>query len=128
MSDVEMMQPVAKSHALYGVRVEVIPQEDDHGLLPALARFYLPPESNSYPVQCGEVHFQNGPIKEAGVNGIGIEHLLHLVAWRLRGYQGTDFRCRENALALTKIEEALHWLQARTEDRQGRGVEGTGQV
>ena len=35
-----------------------------------------------------------------------------------------DFACRENALALTKVEEALHWLNHRTADRQRRGVEG----
>src|ERR1700756_3328685 len=32
---------------------------------------------------------------------------------------------RETACAITKLEEALHWLQGRTKDRQTRGVEGT---
>jgi hypothetical protein len=43
---------------------------------------------------------------------------------RLRGFQSGDFRNRENALALTKIEEALLWLHKRTKDRLERGVEG----
>jgi hypothetical protein len=43
---------------------------------------------------------------------------------RLRSFQSGDFKCRENALALTKLEEALHWLNHRTRDRQSRGVEG----
>lgn len=35
------------------------------------------------------------------------------------------FRCRQNALAITHLEEALHWCQERTAEREARGVEGT---
>jgi hypothetical protein len=69
--------------------------------------------------------FQNGPINEKGVNGLTQEVLLAIVADRLRGFQAGPFACRENALALTKIEEAQHWLQQRTIARMRRGVEGT---
>lgn len=72
--------------------------------------------------------FQNGPIAENGVNGITQEVLLAIVADRLRSYQAGPFACRENALALTKIEEAMHWLQQRTLARMRRGVEGTNKV
>lgn len=72
-----------------------------------------------------DIHFQNGPIKEAGVNGVTQEVLLAIVADRLRSFQAGPFACRENALALTKIEEAQHWLQKRTMERMRRGVEGT---
>lgn len=75
-------------------------------------------------VQC-EILFQNGPINEKGVNGITQEVLLAIVADRLRSFQAGPFTCRENALALTKIEEAMHWLQRRTLVRMRRGVEGT---
>lgn len=34
------------------------------------------------------------------------------------------FSCRENAIVITKLEEALMWLNKRTEDRKQRGVEG----
>lgn len=71
------------------------------------------------------VLFQNGPIAEVGVNGITQEVLLAIVADRLRSFQAGPFSCRENALALTKIEEAMHWLQQRTLARMRRGVEGT---
>ena len=74
--------------------------------------------------QC-EILFQNGPINEVGVNGITQEVLLAIVADRLRSFQAGQFACRENALALTKIEEAMHWLQQRTIARMRRGVEGT---
>jgi len=72
-----------------------------------------------------DVRFQDGPIAEAGVNGITQEVLLAIVADRLRGFQAGGFACRENALALTKVEEALMWLHRRTRDRMQRGVEGT---
>lgn len=71
------------------------------------------------------INFQNGPIKEVGVNGISQEVLLAIVIDRLRGFQSGQFACRENAIALVKCEEALMWLQKRTRDRLSRGVEGT---
>ena len=72
----------------------------------------------------GSVYFQRGPIQENGVNGVQNEDLLNIVVDRLRGFQSGQFSCRENAIALTKIEEALMWLNKRTADRQCRGVEG----
>ncbi|HXJ72799.1 MAG TPA: ABC transporter ATPase [Candidatus Dormibacteraeota bacterium] len=71
--------------------------------------------------------FQNGPINENGVNGITQEVLLEIVADRLRSFQAGPYASRHNALALTKIEEAQHWLHARTLERVQRGVEGTSQ-
>ena len=79
----------------------------------------------------GEIHcailFQNGPISESGVNGISNEALLAIVEDRLIGFQSGQFACRENAIALTKIQESMMWLQKRTLDRMRRGVEGTNQ-
>jgi hypothetical protein len=69
--------------------------------------------------------FQNGPIPDKGVNGLTHEVLLAIIADRLRSFQAGPYACRENALALTKIEEAMHWLQQRTIARLRRGVEGT---
>lgn len=71
-----------------------------------------------------EVFFQNGPIAEVGVNGVTQEALLAIVIDRLRSFQAGPFSCKENACALTKCEEALHWLQQRTIARMRRGVEG----
>ena len=71
------------------------------------------------------IEFQNGPIQEVGVNGTTIEALLAIVEDRLLGFQSGQFACRENALALTKIQESLMWLGKRTRDRLDRGVEGT---
>lgn len=71
------------------------------------------------------LQFQNGPIADVGVNGITQEVLLAICADRLRAFQAGAYACRENALALTKIEEAQHWLHHRTLARMARGVEGT---
>ena len=69
--------------------------------------------------------FQNGPINEKGTNGITHEVLLAIVVDRLRSFQAGPYMCKENACALTHIEEAMHWLQQRTIARMRRGVEGS---
>jgi hypothetical protein len=84
-----------------------------------------PSKSNSVPAGRAVVLFQNGPIGEVGVNGVTQEALLAIVIDRLQSFQNGPYACRENALALTKCEEALHWLQHRTLARVARGVEGT---
>jgi len=72
--------------------------------------------------------FQNGSISETGVNGITHEALIAIILDRLRAFQDGQFKCRENALAITKLEEAQHWLLHRTNKRLARGVEGTHQI
>lgn len=79
----------------------------------------------SEPHMVGQVNFQCGPIKEAGVNGVMDEDLLVMVLTRMQSFQRTEFSCKENAMAITKIEEALLWLRKRTLGRENRGVEGT---
>ena len=87
------------------------------------------------------IKFQNGPIGEAGFNGIGNEALMAVLIDRLRGFQylrnedGSynfntrgKYACRENAEQLTLLETALMWAQKRTRDRLARGVEGTHRV
>jgi hypothetical protein len=71
------------------------------------------------------IYFQNGPIRENGVNGVTQEALLAIVIDRLRSFQKGPCPCRENAIALTHFEEGLMWLQRRTLERIKRGVEGT---
>lgn len=79
-------------------------------------------------IRIGRVNFQKGPIKEAGINGVMNEDLLLMVITRLQHFQNSQFACRENAIALTKLEEALMWMNKRTEARTKRGVEGTHEV
>ena len=71
-----------------------------------------------------DIKFQLGPVKHYGVNGTQIEEVLEVVRTRILGFQKGDFRCRENAVALTKIDETIMWLQERTRRRTKQGVEG----
>lgn len=78
--------------------------------------------------QLAEIHFQEGPIKENGVNGVNNEDLIAMVIARLEGFQNSEFRSRDNALAITALEEALLWLRKRTMGREKRNVEGTSTI
>lgn len=75
-----------------------------------------------------EIDFQNGPIAEAGVNGVTHETLLAILMDRLEGFQSGPYACEENRNALMFLKEAQSWLQMRTRRRVARGVEGTHQV
>ncbi len=73
-----------------------------------------------------EIQFQNGPRNDpSSIGGVLDADLLEIVRDRLRAFQSGPFACRENACALTHIEEALMWMNKRIEDRTERGVLGT---
>ena len=74
------------------------------------------------------VDFQEGPIKEVGINGVCNEDLIAMVICRLEHFQQSPYSSRDNAMAITKLEEALLWLRKRTISRENRGVEGTSVV
>ena len=90
----------------------------------------LPPNTEFNPETdlLAKIHFQEGPIKEQGVNGINNEDAIVMVIRRLQGFQDSPFSCRENAMAITKLEEALMWLRKRTMNREKREVVGTSSV
>lgn len=60
-------------------------------------------------------------------NGTTLEEMLRVSIERLQNLN-SRFACRENSIAITKMQEALMWLNARTADRTARGVEGTHQA
>lgn len=70
-----------------------------------------------------DIKWQDGNVPENGVNGATIEEVLEVAKARIVELNN-KFPCRENSLAITKVEEAVHWLEARTKDRIKRGVEG----
>lgn len=76
-----------------------------------------------------DITWQDGPLGRGGdrmePNGAFVEGVISAALGRLNYYQESKFKCRENALAITKLEEALHWLQHRTAAREARAVEGT---
>lgn len=66
---------------------------------------------------------QSSPIKSVGVNGVQALDIIKYAKCLFESLN-EDFPCRENALTITKLEEAIHWQEARTRDRQRRDVEG----
>ncbi|AIY81510.1 hypothetical protein U728_725 [Clostridium botulinum 202F] len=72
-----------------------------------------------------EIQFQNGPRNESNsILGVTNEDLLEIVRDRLKSFQAGPFSSRENACALTHVEEALMWMNRRVEDRIERNVLG----
>jgi hypothetical protein len=83
------------------------------------------------------IDWQNGPLYgkdnvlltgPTEPNGAFVEGVILAAIGRLQFYQTANnkkFACRENAIAITKLEEALMWLEERTRGREERGVEGT---
>lgn len=72
------------------------------------------------------IEFQKGPRDCNGsINGVLDTDLLEIVRDRLKDFQAGEFSTRENACALTHIEEALMWMNRRVEDRMERNVLGT---
>ena len=79
-----------------------------------------------------KIEWQNGPLgrdeNRKSPNGAFVETVLGAVKQRIEFYQlasNKKFSCRENAIAITKIEEAMLWLDSRTKAREARKVEGT---
>lgn len=72
------------------------------------------------------IEFQNGARKlPDSIAGVIDTDLLEIIRDRLKSFQSGEFSSRENACALTHIEEALMWLNCRVEDRIERNVLGT---
>jgi len=81
-----------------------------------------------FPQVHGETSFvtfyvQSGPVKEYGVNGCQIDEVIRWAKEKVEEFNKA-FPCRENALAITKLDESLMWLAERKADRIRRGVEG----
>lgn len=72
----------------------------------------------------GEVVFQRGPVKEAGLNGVQGVALLSVLVERMVGFQAGPFACDQNAATLSALQSALHSDNTRTRERIARQVEG----
>lgn len=75
-------------------------------------------------VECCEINFQNGGLKDVGPNGITEQALMAIILDRYRSFNAGPYSCRENAMVITKLEEVLMWSEKRANDRAKRGVEG----
>ncbi len=85
---------------------------------------YETPKYQTEPVVSVVLNFQNGGLKEVGANGITDQALIAILLDRKRSFNEGQFRCRENSMVITKLEEALHWEEHRSNERARRNVEG----
>lgn len=88
---------------------------------------YVVANAHTGEVLC-KVDFQEGPIKEVGVNGVFHEDLILMIIDRLESFQNSPYKCKENEDALDHLYEAIDALRARTNKRKERGVQGTSNV
>lgn len=76
-----------------------------------------------------EIHFQEGPRNDpACVRGVLDCDLLEIVRDRLADFQNGSYCCKETALALANVENALRLVNNRQLARAERGVLGTDMV
>jgi hypothetical protein len=69
--------------------------------------------------------WQDGIVGDDGQTGAFVEDVIEAVLQRLRFFQTSKFRCRENAVAITHIEDGLNMLDARTRKRELENVENS---
>ena len=98
---------------------------DDKGNGGANHRYQIVDVSNP-DIVYGNIILQNGARKlDNSVHGVLDTDLLEIVRHRLQCFQKGPFATRDNAVALTHVEEALMWMNRRVEDRIERDVLGT---
>jgi len=75
----------------------------------------------------GEIHLQYGHPDSVGRNGCFTVDVIQSLIDNLSVYQqhGHPMRTRETACAITKLEEALMWIERRKSRRKDRGVHQT---
>lgn len=118
------MRQITGHHDGHGLTESLIIEADEPG--PGGA-------SHRYVVRVGDevvatIQYQTGPRHEEGsTTGVLDGVLLAIVADRIQSFQAGPFASRENALVLTKVQEAIHWLRHRADERAKRGVLGTNQ-
>jgi hypothetical protein len=107
---------------------------DGHGLNESIGIYADEPDksgaSHLYELRIGDklvasIQFQKGPRGEAlSTPGVTEGAIMAVIVDRMQGFNGGPYRCRENSLVATKVEEAMHWTRARADERASRGVLG----
>jgi len=81
-----------------------------------------------------DIEWQNGPRGQEGTdelappNGAFLEDAIYAAIQRLQFFQDSPYRDRGNAIAITRLEEALQALKHRQVERSYRGVEGKNEL
>jgi hypothetical protein len=106
--------------------IETLPRDDDHShertdKRPSEVYFAAGAQGSGLTLA---FHEGSNPANNP-LNGWLIEDVLAICLDRLQQHQQGPFACRENALAATKVEEALFWMHRRRASRKARNVSGT---
>jgi len=72
-----------------------------------------------------EIAFHEGRPPSEGLNGLLVEDLIAICLDRFEQHNNGPFRCRENSLVITKLEEAILWNMWRRLRRKFEGTSGT---
>lgn len=117
-----MIQQLTSKH-------EVVPERDEDG---ELREDRGNPAGGTTTATGLSIAWQKGPLgrgaQRVEPNGAFVETVILAAIDRLRWYQQSRFACQENEWAIQSLAAALAVLEARTKDREQRGVEGTHQV
>ena len=70
------------------------------------------------------IEFMKKEKGEVTHDGTTNEEVLNMLISRMQ-YLNKTLPCRENSIVITKLEEALMWLNKRTQNRTIQNVEGT---
>lgn len=71
-----------------------------------------------------EIHFQTGALNPGPHNGVLSIVVLAVLKDHLESFQEGEFKHRETAVAITKLEEVIHRICARADERAARAVLG----
>lgn len=120
--------PRDKNMIRQGVFQEEVIHQDNNGVY----AFTCPgPAGHFYGIRFGQsngkIFFQNGPVKEVGVNGVTNEALLAILIHRTETLNKL-FPCAENEAALEHMQKALQSFNDRTANRMARNVEGKNEL
>lgn len=138
MSNKTTDQPKFKMQELYGSMynhkyTSVFHEVDHESYVPhhflIVDKSCVKDRENIKPIILGSIDFQDGQIIDGkGINGVMDENLIAIVISRLEGFQSSKFACKENDIALTKLQEAMLWLKNRTTDKELKNIEITHKV
>jgi hypothetical protein len=118
------MRTITSHHDGHGLAesIEIVADDLDHEKGGGASHLYLVEIAGE---QVAKIQFQHGPRGEAYSKAGVIENvLLAILADRMECFNRGPFSCRENSVVLTKVQEAMHWMRHRADDRAKRGVLG----
>lgn len=84
-------------------------------------------DATGQPLVFGQLKFQSGPVREAGINGLQVDDLIALVIQRVQSLNVGEFSDPYNDETVEHLVLAMRAQEKRRLSRQARGVEGTSQ-